>query len=179
MLRYPAVDTIGSGVDKSTDIRAGAHSDFGKSSIPSLSIHWDLPISIGSLPLLFQRDSQPGLQVLTQDSTWSSVPVRPPGTNDDSFPPILVNIGDLMQFWTGRLLKSTVHRVIFPEGESQDRYSIAFFCHPLDHVEIEPVPSSMVQKRHDDTDTSAERWTSERYLQKRLAETYDLAKGRQ
>ena len=106
--------------------------------------------------------------------------MRPPGTIGDSFPPILVNIGDLMQFWTGKLLKSTVHRVIFPEGESQDRYSIAFFCHPLDHVEIEPVPSSMVQMRREtDTGTSAELWTSERYLQKRLAETYDLAKGRQ
>ena len=28
-----------------------------------------------------------------------------------------------MQFWTNGLLKSTVHRVVFPEGESEDRYS--------------------------------------------------------
>ncbi len=29
-------------------------------------------------------------------------------------PPILMNIGDLLSYWTNGLLRSTVHRVVFP-----------------------------------------------------------------
>ncbi|MCJ1453640.1 hypothetical protein MMC28_003987 [Mycoblastus sanguinarius] len=141
------------------DIRAGAHSDYG------------------SLTLLFQRPSQPGLEILTPSSTWAPVPIYPPGTENDAFPPILVNIGDLMHFWTNGLLKSTVHRVVFPEGESEDRYSIAYFCHPLDHVQVDPVPSEMIRAKsagneQQDTNTI----TAEAYLRKRLAETYGWGK---
>ncbi|OCK82339.1 putative oxidoreductase [Lepidopterella palustris CBS 459.81] len=112
------------------DIRAGAHSDYG------------------SLTLLFQLPSQPGLEILTHDSTWAPVPVNPsPSTL--ATPPILVNIGDLLSYWTNGLLKSTVHRVIFPKPEpgveSQDRYSIAYFCHPLDEARLVPVPSKVVE----------------------------------
>lgn len=63
----------------------------------------------GSLTLLFQRFGQPGLEIMTSPLSWSSVSIYPPGTECDAFPPILVNIGDLMQFWTKGLLKSTVH----------------------------------------------------------------------
>lgn len=97
-----------SDLDTTVDIRAGAHSDYG------------------SITLLFQRASQPGLEILTPSCSWSPVSVYPPGTENDSFPPILVNIGDLMHFWTNGLLKSTVHRVVFPEGKSQDRYSVGY-----------------------------------------------------
>ena len=65
-----------SDLDTAVDIRAGAHSDYG------------------SLTLLFQRASQPGLEILS-GSQWSPVPVNPPGTENDPFPPILVNIGDV------------------------------------------------------------------------------------
>ncbi len=68
-----------SDIDTRVDIRAGAHSDYG------------------SLTLLFQRTSQSGLEILT-NSSWSSVPTNPPGTERDSFPPILVNIGDVGSF---------------------------------------------------------------------------------
>ena len=101
----------------------------------------------------------------------------PPGTERDSFPPILVNIGDLLHFWTNGLLKSTVHRVVFPEGESEDRYSIAYFCHPLDHIIIEAVPSDMIRDRNTgNRQQDAETVTAEGYLKKRLAETYGWGK---
>ncbi|KAK3167044.1 hypothetical protein OEA41_010169 [Lepraria neglecta] len=132
---------------------------------------------VGSLTLLFQRASQPGLEILTPSSTWSPVPVYPPGTEADAFPPILVNIGDLMHFWTNGLLKSTVHRVVFPEGESEDRYSIAYFCHPLDKVEIEAVPSEMIKERGRESEQqNGKTITAEGYLKKRLAETYGWGK---
>ncbi|OCK93267.1 Clavaminate synthase-like protein [Cenococcum geophilum 1.58] len=125
LLYYPSIPSP----PDQTDIRAGAHSDYG------------------SVTLLFQLPSQPGLEILTPSNTWAPVPVNP-----TSLPtaPILVNIGDLLSYWTNGLLKSTVHRVIFPQPEegkqSEDRYSIAYFCHPLDEARLVPVPSRAVKE---------------------------------
>lgn len=81
MLYYPATKTT-----EGTDLRAGAHSDFG------------------SLTLLFQLPGQPGLEIKTPEGQWASVPVDPSngsGTGQDGEPnralPILVNIGDLLE----------------------------------------------------------------------------------
>lgn len=78
------------------------------------------------------------------------MPVSPPGTESDPSPPILVNMGDLFEFWTNGLFRSAVHRVVFPKEArrgGEDRYSIAFFCHPVDDTVLEPVPSEMVSSR--------------------------------
>ncbi|KAJ5881233.1 uncharacterized protein N7473_012286 [Penicillium subrubescens] len=114
------------------DVRAGAHSDYG------------------SITLLFQRPGQPGLEILTPEGSWAPVPIIP-GDQPDAFPfpPILVNIGDLLSYWTDGLLKSTVHRVVFPLEEQrspnpQDRYTLVYFCHPVDTTELVPVPSEIV-----------------------------------
>ncbi|KAF1948693.1 Clavaminate synthase-like protein [Byssothecium circinans] len=120
MLYYPKSDTS---IDASS-IRAGAHSDYG------------------SVTLLFRLPGQPGLELLQPDGSWIPVPVNPsPSTLTD--PPILVNIGDLLSFWTNGMLKSTVHRVTFSGG--QERYSMAYFCHPLDDALLEAVPSPVIQ----------------------------------
>ena len=82
MLYYPATKTI-----EGTDLRAGAHSDFG------------------SLTLLFQLPGQPGLEIKTPEGHWASVPVDPSngtstGGQDGEAQkalPILVNIGDLLE----------------------------------------------------------------------------------
>ncbi|AEO56290.1 hypothetical protein MYCTH_2301039 [Thermothelomyces thermophilus ATCC 42464] len=138
-LRYPprsAITELAPGAD---DVRAGAHSDYG------------------SLTLLFRLRGQPGLEILLRDGkTWSPVPVVPPGTEDDPAPPILMNIGDLLSYWTNGLLRSTVHRVVFPSGDSPaglegeadhgPRYSIAYFCHPFGGTELGPVPSERVKE---------------------------------
>lgn len=42
------------------------------------------------------------------------------------------------------MLKSTVHRVTFSGGE--ERYSIAYFCHPRDEVQLDPVPSRAIKE---------------------------------
>ncbi|KAB8235115.1 putative oxidoreductase, 2OG-Fe(II) oxygenase family [Aspergillus alliaceus] len=137
-LYYPSIASPAtSSYEHGTDVRAGAHSDYG------------------SITLLFQRPGQPGLEILTPEKTWAPVPVQPgqSAQNDQDspfpFPPILVNIGDLLSYWTDGLLKSTVHRVVFPLSEQQspnpqDRYSIVYFCHPLDKTELVPVPSDLV-----------------------------------
>ena len=81
-----------------------------------------------------------------------------------------------MHTWTKGLFKSTVHRVVFPNGESEDRYSIAYFCHPLDHVEVGAVPSKKIRGRGRDKAHNSETITASAYLKKRLAETYGWGK---
>ncbi|KAF9884591.1 hypothetical protein FE257_001413 [Aspergillus nanangensis] len=140
-LYYPSIFSPSTSSYKhDKDVRAGSHSDYG------------------SITLLFQRPGQPGLEIRTPEGSWAPVPVQPgqASSADPSqvegefeFPPILVNIGDLLSYWTDGLLKSTVHRVVFPLSEQrspnpQDRYSIVFFCHPLDSTELVPVPSDLV-----------------------------------
>ncbi|EJT77405.1 oxidoreductase [Gaeumannomyces tritici R3-111a-1] len=138
-LRYPPLAATPDA--QTDDVRAGAHSDYG------------------SLTLLFRLKGQAGLEILTRENNWAPVPVSPPGTESDPAPPILVNIGDLLSYWTGGLLRSTVHRVVFPKSEdaraaaaargeddAQPRYSMAFFCHPAGSVALEPVPSERVRE---------------------------------
>ena len=131
------------------------------------------------------------------------MPIQPPGTEDDEAPPILVNIADLLAYWTGGLLKSTVHRVIFPKEEEkggerngvksggEDRYSIAYFLHPMDEVRLEAVPSEVVRNRNRETvkgqgvgygagsrkSGDEEVLTAEEHLRRRLDETYGWKKG--
>ena len=167
LLYYPHVTDYEEGID----IRAGAHSDFG------------------SITLLLQQSGQPGLEIQTPSGEWAPVPVDP--RQDTTFAsnggshnghtalPILVNIGDLLEDWTGGLLKSTVHRVIFPTGGSrEDRYSIAYFCHPLDDAELEPVPSRIVQEHASRTGKGSVRngkvLTAKDHLMERLSATYSI-----
>ncbi|KAG9829551.1 Clavaminate synthase-like protein, partial [Aureobasidium melanogenum] len=161
LLYYPSVpDTLAPDED---DIRAGAHSDYG------------------TLTLLFQLPGQPGLEIKTPSGEWESVPVDPHGTllSDSSKPlPILVNIGDLLAYWTNGLLKSTVHRVIFPKDArrgGEDRYSMAYFCHPLDDAELVPVPSKRVEQYEggiDGVKKGGKTLTARDHLLERLAATY-------
>ncbi|KAL9073519.1 MAG: hypothetical protein Q9157_004724 [Trypethelium eluteriae] len=156
-LEYP---TVSGDTDSLTeDIRAGAHSDYG------------------SVTLLFQLPGQPGLEILTPQGTWSPVPVNP---NNDPTPPVLVNIGDLLSYWTNGLLKSTVHRVIFPNTGKKggdDRYSIVYFCHPQDDEKLLPVPSPLVEQHGaGKAQVTAENvMTARDHLNNRLAATYKLS----
>ncbi|KAJ3085915.1 hypothetical protein HK102_013690 [Quaeritorhiza haematococci] len=157
-------------------IRAGGHSDYG------------------SLTLLFQKDIG-GLQVLlpnqhtrtnatpntdtpkTPDGTWVDVPPRKGA--------IVINTGDLIEFWTNGLFRSTVHRVVVPVGEqerSKTRYSIAYFCHPNNEVPLDPIPSPIVptqptqsqshQQQQQEKDGERKRMTAHEHLMWRLRSTY-------
>ena len=81
-------------------LACGAHTDYG-------------------LFTLLATDSVPGLQVFDSETNeW--IPVRPP--REDMF---VLNVGDLMQFWSDGAFKSTKHRVVM-DGD-RERYSMAFF----------------------------------------------------
>ncbi|NKB68730.1 MAG: isopenicillin N synthase family oxygenase [Candidatus Latescibacteria bacterium] len=81
-------------------LRASAHSDYG------------------SLTIL--KSGGPGLQVQSREGTWIDVPFI-----DNAF---IVNLGDLMAYWTNDRWVSTLHRVLAPQLETQQRrQSLAFF----------------------------------------------------
>ena len=86
----------------------------------------------GSLTVLYIQDDLAGLQVMRGEDDWVDVPTVP-----GSF---VVNIGDLMAFWTGGRWASTVHRVVNPvEPSASSRISIPFFYLPNHDTSIEPM----------------------------------------
>ena len=97
-------------------LRAGAHSDFG------------------SLTILALDDTPGGLQVKLRDGSWQDVTARPGE--------FIVNIGDMMQRWTGDRWHSTIHRVANPPADAaaRPRVSIGFFLHPNYDAVIAPLP---------------------------------------
>merc|ERR1712178_98179 len=92
----------------------------------------------GFLTILQQQIGTQGLQVKTNNKnlsnsdseySWIDVPAIP-GT-------FVVNLGDMAQYWSGGLYKSTLHRVLIKNtgnmtdsgfSESLERYSVPYFC---------------------------------------------------
>jgi isopenicillin N synthase-like dioxygenase len=93
--------------------RAGAHRDYGC--------------------LTIIRSDAAGLEVQSKQGDW--LPVEPPPGG------FVVNIGDLMQRWTGDRWVSTLHRVVGEEGSSPRRQSLVFFHNPRADAVIETLGS--------------------------------------
>jgi isopenicillin N synthase-like dioxygenase len=89
--------------------RAGAHRDYGC--------------------LTIIRSDAGGLEAETRDGKWLAVQAPPGG--------FVVNIGDLMQRWTGDRWVSTLHRVVGTDGDSPRRQSLVFFHNPRSDAVIE------------------------------------------
>jgi len=120
LMHYPPVEGRASA--------SGSPSEQSNTNPFRISPHTDW----GSITLLFQHDIG-GLQVRPpsytsatpdlESETWISAPVH----NDM----VLINIGDMLEFWTAGRLKSTWHRVV-PTARhgAVDRYTFAYFLHP-------------------------------------------------
>ncbi|KAJ3322314.1 hypothetical protein HDV06_003208 [Boothiomyces sp. JEL0866] len=118
-LYYPACE----GQDISHTIRADGHSDFG------------------SITLLFLEKSDPGgLEIVQANTKDIFIPVE---QQDDC---VIVNTGDLMEYWTGSYFRSTIHRVTIPSNRSKPRYSIAYFCHAEDSTTLDKVDSAILNE---------------------------------
>jgi isopenicillin N synthase-like dioxygenase len=77
-----------------------------------------------------------GLQVLHRDGGWMDV---------DPLPGCLVvNIGNMLELWSGGRFRSTMHRVHPPIGV--ERYSIGYFAHPGYETVISPLPGTTSPK---------------------------------
>ncbi len=82
----------------------------------------------GGFTILWQDDNG-GLEVQSQNGDWVGAPPIP-----DTF---VINLGNVMQIWTGGRFSSTPHRVINRSGT--DRYSIPLFVNPNYDAAIAPL----------------------------------------
>lgn len=100
-------------LSKSNSGGCGAHTDYGLFTI------------------LFQ-DHIGGLQVRNHGRRWiDAKPLR------GSF---VINVGDMLSYWSNGLYASTVHRVISPaSGSGYHRYSVPFFFNPDHDAVVEPL----------------------------------------
>ncbi|KAL3444267.1 Clavaminate synthase-like protein [Aspergillus insuetus] len=134
------------------NMRIGEHSDFG------------------TLTLLLQ-DSVGGLQVEDQRENGRFLPVEP----EDGYE-VVINVGDCLQRWTNRRLRSANHRVMLPEGKDvdsdevlRDRYSVAYFGKPDRNVVVDSLPECLGSG---DVAQYADHLTALEYNQLKLTRTY-------
>ncbi len=124
-INYPPLDVLRSQPARG-QLRAGAHSDYG------------------TLTILLPGPGDGGLEIGRANGDWLRIqPV------DGCF---LINLGDLMQIWSGGRWPSTIHRVGLPPAEKQTerRQAIAYFCQPAGSARVVPVhdPESSFEFGH-------------------------------
>ena len=111
---YPPMDYVGSVLPG--QFRVGPHADYGTITI---------------------LDRQPGvgsLQVQGPDGSWITPPYEP-GT-------VIVNVGDLLQHWTGGRWRSSMHRVLPPDptASTEELTSLVYFVETDVDATIEVLP---------------------------------------
>ena len=111
------------------------------------------------------RNQTNGLQALV-DGAWTSVPVL------DSHPDgLVINLGDLMQFWTQGVWHSPLHRVIKTaarqESSSSDFVSIVFFAGPHADTKLLPLQSALIP----DGGAGGEVVTAGQHVQQKISKT--------
>jgi len=101
---------------KASVTRCGAHCDYGTFT-------------------LLSQDSEGGLEVkLPGSEKWHRVGHLPGA--------ILINTGEILSVWSQEKYPALEHRVVIPDQEylrTRGRHSIAFFCHPDNCTEIQPL----------------------------------------
>jgi isopenicillin N synthase-like dioxygenase len=123
-------------------IRAGAHED------------------INTITLLLGAE-EGGLELLDKSGEWLAVGIAPGE--------LVVNIGDMLQRLTNKLLPSTSHRVMNPPPERRGfaRFSMPFFLHFRPDYLIETLPETITADR---PNQFPEPITAHEFLQQRLRE---------
>ncbi|UKZ96569.1 uncharacterized protein TrAFT101_011351 [Trichoderma asperellum] len=94
---------------------------------------------IGSITVLFT--DQWGLQVMAADSQqWQWVAPRRNCA--------IINVGDSLRFLSQKKLKSCLHRVVPVDGQTSDRYTIAYFLRPDNRVSFIDSNGAHVTAQH-------------------------------
>ena len=103
---YPALTEVGR--PEEGQFRIGAHTDFG------------------TVTVLDREPGSGGLQVYTEEGGWADAPYDPEA--------LTINIGDLLEYWTGGRWPAGRHRVLPPQADApdEDLMSLIFF-YELDH----------------------------------------------
>lgn len=98
---YPPVSVVGE--PEPGQFRIGPHTDFG------------------TVTILDREPGAGGLQVYSEDGGWEDAPYDPAA--------LTVNIGDLLEYWSGRRWPSGRHRVLPPQPHApeEDLVSLIYF----------------------------------------------------
>lgn len=98
---YPPVSVVGE--PEPGQFRIGPHTDFG------------------TVTILDREPGAGGLQVFSEADGWADAPYRPDA--------LTVNIGDLLEYWSGRRWPSGRHRVLPPQPDApeEDLVSLIYF----------------------------------------------------
>ncbi|MEM7335387.1 MAG: 2OG-Fe(II) oxygenase family protein [Chloroflexota bacterium] len=98
--------------------------------LPPQSEDWGIhPHKDFNLITLLAHDPVGGLEVRNRDGNWISAKCPPDG--------IVMNVGDMLELWSGGRLMSTPHRVTNKSGQA--RQSFPYFSVPRFNVWIEPL----------------------------------------
>lgn len=102
-----------------------------------------------------------GLELLNADGEWKAVD-PPPGA-------LVINIGDMLQRLTNRLLPSTTHRVSNPPSANTDRsrYAMPFFVHLRGDYRLQTMDHLVTSSN---PDAYPDAVTADEYLEERLRE---------
>lgn len=124
LLHYPIVDEA---LEKAMpgSVRSADHEDINGMTLMPSSLQMDADGNI-------VETENSGLQIKRADDTWVDVPA----VSGE----IIVNIGDMLQRFTNKALKSTTHRVINPPSDVRltRRFSMPYFLHFRKEVVIDP-----------------------------------------
>jgi isopenicillin N synthase-like dioxygenase len=123
-------------------VRAGAHED------------------INVITLLLGAE-EAGLELLDRDGSWLAIAPAPGH--------LVINVGDMLERLTNRVLRSTTHRVVKPppERRGRSRYSMPFFLHFRPDFLIETLPTCISTSR---PNAYPEAITADEFLMQRLRE---------
>lgn len=125
------------GQDTQNSIRAAAHGDI-------------------NLITMLVGATASGLQLLDRDDTWLDVNSKPGQ--------LVVDTGDMMERLTNGVLPATIHRVINPDNDGSERYSMPYFVHPHSNASLSCLPSCLGDgKKYEDI-------TAGEFLNQRLRE---------
>ena len=120
---------------------------------------------INLVTLLTGADS-PGLEILTVSGEW--IPINA-GHNE-----LVINAGDMLQWFTNGLIRSTTHRVVNPPREKwyEPRISMPFFMHPDNKTDLTPPEQFVTAERPQ----RFGKITAGEYLDQRLGQNYKTVK---
>lgn len=98
--------------------------------------------------LLYTTDIQPKPDEHS-DGSWKWVKPYPES--------ITVNIADVLQFWSGGYLKSSVHRVVAPPPDQAhiDRLGLLYFLRPAHDLKLKTLDSPLLKRLNLKSDNDA------------------------
>ncbi len=111
-----------------------------------------------NLITLLPQATESGLEIMTREGEWLGINAIPGQ--------LIVDTGDMMKRITNDQIPATRHRVVNPQGEPTERYSMPFFVHPHPDCMLDVLPGLL----EDGEQRKYPAMTADEYLLERLSE---------